>query len=345
MKSKNIQYYSRIDHLRFFAAFLVLAGHKNILPNGWGPSGVSLFLVLSGFLFALITQCGQKEIDYKTFIFNRILRIYPLFVFLFFVMLSIGRKDFVANDLLHLLFLQTNIGNDVTGFGYEIVPFFGPMWTISVEFQFYLILPFVLSFFHKKGIQYIILLILFVILMRGMTYLTTEATYWTYYHTILGRMDQFLIGILLAALYINQRFRLINITYFILSILLLAFVLNTSFKMNPVIGFPLEALTYGFVIVTYLSLSMKIPKWVDITLSKLGMISYSIYLLHLLVLCAIPETGLYKIDFLNKLDGWAKLFVVELPIVLSISYLSFIVIEQPFLSFRKSYLKPSVPIG
>ena len=94
MKSLNSSYFSRIDHLRFFAATLVIfhhfSGNIAVSPDAglitnffitWlqkGSTGVSLFLFLTGFLFCIISDIGNKKINYKGFIYNRILRIFPL---------------------------------------------------------------------------------------------------------------------------------------------------------------------------------------------------------------------------------------------------------------------------
>ncbi|QLS14132.1 acyltransferase [Citrobacter freundii] len=103
MKSLNSQYISRLDHIRFFAAFLVVythtysasgglnyAGTRNLLERFMlsGNTGVSLFLVLSGFIFTVISNCGKKEINYSTFIVNRIKRVFPLMIFV--TILSMG---------------------------------------------------------------------------------------------------------------------------------------------------------------------------------------------------------------------------------------------------------------
>lgn len=76
IKSLNYAYLSRVDQLRFLAALLVIFHHFRgfhidvSIPNNIftsfinvilikGSSGVSLFLVLSAFLFTLITQGGE----------------------------------------------------------------------------------------------------------------------------------------------------------------------------------------------------------------------------------------------------------------------------------------------
>ena len=82
MQSQNIHYIARLDHLRFFAFVLVFVFHflgpdsplvfhgewmnPKDLAKLWiqnGSSGVSLFLVLSGFLFSLIADGGRKPVQ------------------------------------------------------------------------------------------------------------------------------------------------------------------------------------------------------------------------------------------------------------------------------------------
>jgi len=108
LKSQNIQYVPALDHLRGFAALLVLFYHgvfgiyhdlttvppvlaytDEMLPRAdfflsafiyEGHSGVALFMVLSGFIFTVGTH--GHGISYWQFIRNRFLRTYPLFLFM-----------------------------------------------------------------------------------------------------------------------------------------------------------------------------------------------------------------------------------------------------------------------
>ncbi|HII3576069.1 TPA: hypothetical protein ACY3LW_004920, partial [Enterobacter asburiae] len=84
--------------------------------------------------------------------------------------------------------------------------------------------------------------------------------------------------------------------------------------------------------------SIKLPDWLDNTLSKLGEVSYSQYILHVLL-----------IGFINSYTGWLELvvdpklnaifnFLLFLPIVLIFSKLSYELIEKPFLQMRKKYI-------
>jgi peptidoglycan/LPS O-acetylase OafA/YrhL len=67
-------------------------------------------------------------------------------------------------------------------------------WTIIVEFQFYVIFPFLLSFVDKYGIKYLFGLILLAVSLRWGGWYTQNTVQKLAYWTIFGRIDQFLMG-------------------------------------------------------------------------------------------------------------------------------------------------------
>ena len=85
MRSGNTAYIERLDHLRFFAAALVLLFHAWLLAGGEtrdirqfpiineGHVGVHLFMVISGFILAVISH--DKQLSAPRFYLNRALRI------------------------------------------------------------------------------------------------------------------------------------------------------------------------------------------------------------------------------------------------------------------------------
>lgn len=97
MRSSNVEYLPKLDHLRFLAALLVFSFHfihyfflhwQSLPSQPWlsviveGHTGVGLFFTLSGFLFMLI-GLKNENLNYKKFIINRFLRIFPLFLVVF----------------------------------------------------------------------------------------------------------------------------------------------------------------------------------------------------------------------------------------------------------------------
>ncbi|WOJ32705.1 acyltransferase [Citrobacter koseri] len=350
------KHFNRLDHIRFYAASLVVLFHfrgkyysqaggifdlKSVLAS-WinsGASGVALFLTMSGFLFCLISSEGAKNIDYRKFIKNRILRIFPLLTVVVFSLICATRSTSSPEDIFRLLTLQLNTGplND------KIFPI-GPIWTIAVEFQFYLIFPFLALFLNKYGVKYITLLILMAIVVKwGIVTIKGESQYGNLYNTITGRLDQFLMGMLFAVLY-N---RVDNIIFFrsgifkclllpaSLAVISFYFMIDKSTLFRSVLGFTVESAMWGSFIVGYLIFPIKIPPLADKILMSLGGVSFSMYLLHMPIGYALRASGV------NNLYGGDFIMIaitIILPIVIAISYLSYYTIEKPFLSMRVKYL-------
>jgi len=149
-------YWPELDGLRFLAALLVFIAHAPILPlpflkelNRFGWSGVDLFLVLSAFLLTRLLKAeyeGNGSIGVMHFYVRRMLRIWPLhwgFVSLMLLgQLSQnirGLREAIGFWLSHLLFINNIV---VSSVGFERrLPFTTHLWTISLEEQFYIVIP------------------------------------------------------------------------------------------------------------------------------------------------------------------------------------------------------------
>ncbi|MDM2973239.1 acyltransferase [Citrobacter sp. CK198] len=347
---------NRLDHIRFYAATLVVFYHfrgktydmteglssiKSILA-AWinnGSSGVSLFLVMSGFLFCIISGEGSKKINYLRFLQNRVLRIFPLLTVVFFTIICVTRPASSPEDILRLLTLQLNTGP----FNDKIFPV-GPIWTIAVEFQFYLIFPFLAAFMHRYGYKQIILLIACAVIVKlGIVTIKGDMQFGNLYNTITGRLDQFLIGMLFGLAYNRidsvKFISSILVKYFSLVASLIAltlyFLLDKSLWFRSVIGFSIEGALWGWFIVSYLKIPFTINRHIDGLLCKLGTISFSMYLLHFPIGEALKASGLIAKSGLSFVESAA---LIILPTVILISTLTYHAIEKPFLSMKVRYL-------
>lgn len=332
-----------MQHALGVNGFASIEGSTNII-TAWfeqGRTGVTLFLVLSGFLFTLIVKGGEHKLIYRKFIYNRFLRIFPLLIFVFLMLLTAARAQLQGVDLLNLFFLQLNIGNPSTGFGNEFLPI-GPIWTIAVEFQFYLIFPFIIIFLKKHGIKYLLGLIVTVISIRFLMWLLIDNVYWNLYHTLIGRLDQFLLGILLGLFYLlKKRIYFKNPIWLLLSCAALSiFISEKKIDLfHGVLGFTLEALLWGIIIICYLDLKLPIPRLLDRTFSKLGELSFSFYLFHLMILIMVKEhVGVLSIMDSAKGNVLISTIVISLPLTIFLSLLTYYFIEKPFMNFRVTYL-------
>ena len=152
MKSSSGKYYIGLDHLRALAVFMVFSWHfmHQAIPFTYVPAffplslineghtGVSLFMTLSGYLFAKLLD--GKKINYALFLWNRFLRLAPL---LFFVVTVIGIHQYLKGVPLDLYCLTI-----LKGLVLPTLPNGG--WSIAIEFHFYLLLPFLLYIARKS---------------------------------------------------------------------------------------------------------------------------------------------------------------------------------------------------
>ena len=118
-----------------------------IIPLLWGDLGVDIFFTLSGFLISFVLFKDIKKygkIDYFNFIRSRFFRIWPAMfgycVGNFISLLASGNRDW--NFILLQVIPPNFFINNFMGMHQHL-------WSIAVEFQFYLISPFIVESFVK----------------------------------------------------------------------------------------------------------------------------------------------------------------------------------------------------
>ncbi len=144
-----------LDGLRALAFLAVLGGHTDNYSFGW--AGVQLFFVLSGFLITGILVRMKASLSPKEYFFKfygrRFLRIFPLYY------LYLGGLIALNLALPHIAFKPLHKEFDGKFWGqiwfavsylydffhassaYEPTRFLTPLWSLSVEEQFYLLWP------------------------------------------------------------------------------------------------------------------------------------------------------------------------------------------------------------
>ncbi|HUD23587.1 MAG TPA: acyltransferase [Acidobacteriaceae bacterium] len=104
-----------------------------IASPGW--LGVNLFFVLSGFLITGILLDTRTRPNYwKSFYTRRVLRILPLYLVILLILRFYSGVSWIYFVLC--LFYMANFASARFGLGY------GPLWSLAVEEQFYLVWPF-----------------------------------------------------------------------------------------------------------------------------------------------------------------------------------------------------------
>ncbi|PKF74527.1 acyltransferase family protein [Chryseobacterium sp. PMSZPI] len=157
----NTTYRPDIQGLRAIAFLLVFFFHlnKDWLPGGF--LGVDLFFVISGFLMTMITlnDIEKNRFTFINFYIKRIKRIIPAYyVMLLFAAfagaylwqyseIKVLRESIISAGLFisNLIFSR---GNNYFGAQTSENPVHHT-WSLSIEMQFYIFLPFIIYFFRK----------------------------------------------------------------------------------------------------------------------------------------------------------------------------------------------------
>jgi peptidoglycan/LPS O-acetylase OafA/YrhL len=366
VKSRNIEYLPAIDHLRGLAASLVVFYHGFHWLLTWrlygqplelgfwpragslstavlieGHSGVSLFLVMSGFIFTW--GAWGSRVAWGRFLTNRLLRIYPLFLLLLFAGIAAyrGRFEFTG-------FLQTLLGFANVKGVLDLGPFSAMFWTLSIELQFYLVFPFLLRFFEERGTRALLLLGAAALVLRVAAVLLGASARDLTHFTLPGRIDQFLVGMWLAAHMREGAFNGRGFAWAFPGVVLL--LAAALFGFNRAGGWPVdatwkvlwptcEAFLWGAFLVSYLALAPRLPALWSRAAGAVGVISYSIYLTHLVVLDLLMRRNWLALPGLepgNEALARTALFVY--PLALALATLTYHAVEKPFLELRGRYL-------
>lgn len=149
---------NNFDLIRLLAALQVLIFHAthhldaplNSQAINWAVSlfpGVPIFFFVSGFLISSSFETNNSLRDYTL---NRVLRIYPALIVCLGITVALlastgylqrefSGKEFLMWVVCQMTFLQFFNPDFLRGFGVGVVN--GSLWTISVELQFYVLVP------------------------------------------------------------------------------------------------------------------------------------------------------------------------------------------------------------
>ncbi len=347
MKSTSGQYFIGLDHIRGVAALLVFTWHFNLHTGvamqtpvfpfailSEGHTGVALFMVLSGYLFAKLLN--GRTIRYAPFFWNRFLRLAPLLVA---VLIIYG---------IQLAYREGDVGAYVIkvsqGFVLPTLPNGG--WSITAEAHFYILLPLLLVLLRRFPLG--LLGILAVAFAVRCTWFAIAGTIQIEsFLTLVGRIDQFLLGIL-AFRYRNtlagQHLKLALVWAGFLAFYwyfdtLGGFYNNGGYPSPSAIWLfvPLaEGVAYAFLVAWYDNSFQHGTGRVSQFVAAIGTYSYSIYLLHFFVVGALAR-GTMKLVPVNDVLVSTALGAVCFLVMVPIGYVSFNYFEKPCLRFRKRY--------
>ncbi|MGV8899049.1 MAG: acyltransferase family protein [Burkholderiaceae bacterium] len=368
------QYFEQLTWLRGIAAFFVIVSHtmrsaevvygpgdvgSRFLPMNMldlGTFGVCIFFVLSGCTLYLSNASRVNNLgDVGRFYVKRLLRIWPAFavsLVLYLVFIEVFSAVYTGNKehwIAHFLTAYT-IG-DVLRYLLLVSDYTGPKdiinaayWSLPIEFRYYLLLPIVLMLMRRKVVG-----IGASLLMIGLLYSVLHHPGWI----AMDRTEFFQLGftffggVIIAALFDEVRWRMRFSLGFVL--ILGCFALAAAIRLDYII-LPQEMFffsdklnCYGLIAIltTALALYVKpvaIKSWMTDCLYKYGVISYSIYLFHLLfagiAVLLVMRFQIYG-NYSKLLFIFALIFVGSY-FAAVISYRFF---EAPFIALGRRYVQ------
>lgn len=322
--------------LRGIAVIFVFFFHLKIPFFSNGFLGVDIFFILSGFLMAhLYSEYGALEF-YK----RRLRRILPAyFVTIAITTLVVALIAVPADaDQRFERFWFDIMGVSNVAF-WNVEGYFGPryfkpllnLWSLSVELQFYIIVPFLFPLLKKR----IFLLVSLIIISLSISILIFSISEKTSFFMMPLRIWEFLLGTLVAWYPINSKLKY-NQKIVIYSLLIIFFLIiffypsNTGYENNYIYGHPgLAALLIVLItaLIIYFSMESILNQNNVIIkiLSCVGDYSYSIYLVHFPVIILINYSifGGTKIGY-NSLNH----LLLAVLITSLFSYLMFNYVEK-----------------
>ena len=158
-----MKYRNDIDGLRAIAVMLVIVFHAGLSVFPAGFIGVDVFFVISGFLIANIIKNGieQKAFSFTQFYLRRVWRLLPAMVTMILFAFVLASIFYLPADYAPFLksVKQTFLIVSNRYFGKETSAYAAPdadsmlllhTWSLSVEWQWYLIFPLAYYLLQKK---------------------------------------------------------------------------------------------------------------------------------------------------------------------------------------------------
>jgi peptidoglycan/LPS O-acetylase OafA/YrhL len=342
--------------------------HMDTYHLAWaGQWGVPMFFLLSAFLIVellLREREATGSIHLKAFYARRILRIWPLYFFAFYGMA-------LLNLWITGIKINPNVGTTWPYFTFFLGNWYisqhgwiagpvDPLWSISVEEQFYIFIPLIAAFGGRRA-------------LKAVSFLVLAISYWAIYRyaRITWTVDngewtnslvqfQFFAGGALLAIALHGR-----VPQWRWPARILAFftalacwvVAQTTFGVRgwepfttvtqAFAGWPLILIGCVLFLLSFLGIAAKhIPK----PIAYLGRISFGLYVYHSLIYGLIFHYVAPRIWRSQPVGStwhlpivWALVACV-LAISIAIAHLSYRLLERPFLLLKQRFtLVPSRP--
>lgn len=343
--------YPEIDGLRGYLAFFVFLHHsyiwqvflktknwedpKSNLFNQFGETTVVFFFIITAFLFTTkLFNNKTGVIDWSDYLKSRFFRLFPMYflsvIVIFFLVAYLtqftARVPFIENlksTLSWLFFNVSKKNSNLNGLEDTFILNSGITWTLPYEWTFYFLLPLIALWFKIK-----------VNLKAVFGFTAAAAIIMIINKSSLRHFMPFVGGIIVAVLINSRKFEdvLKQKKYTVLAILLLSlsvYFFNGGRK-------PIQIVISSIVFLIIATGNSFFGILSSAFSRKFGQITYSLYLLHGILLFIIFYfiIGFERAKLLTDTEFWLIIMASIFPLIL-ICQLTFKYIELPLMSLSK----------
>lgn len=346
----EVKKYGYIDSLRGIAILLVVLVHTgynldntmHFFPQGvintifYCQYGVQLFFMVSAYTLTISyhSRLGEEH-QTRNFFLRRYFRIAPLF-YLGIVLNLLLKEDISSFSWIKLL---SSLTFTSTLFGEPNHDGYVPGgWTISVEFIFYMLLPLICT--KIKNINSSLIFVLLTLLVSAsyqplVDRLGIGEEFRISYFSILYQLPIFGLGIL-AYWFVHQKEKKIEASTALLIAATAAIFCYLSFPLN----FAFSIMFFFLLIAVYLH---PYKLLVNKALTRIGVVSFSMYVIHFIVIHLMNTTGVATIVTIPNLSlsvlYFIFIYIVVVAITFIISNITYRFVEVPGQNLGRKIIK------
>lgn len=340
-----------INALRAFAVSSVVLYHFQVSLFASGYIGVDIFFVISGFLMTKVICSAviKENFSFINFFFARAKRIIPallvicliLLVFGWFYLLPIEYRQLSKHIVSSQLFISNIIFSEESGY-FDVAStkkYLLHTWSLSVEWQFYILLPLLLVGLLKFKKKLLVPVFFLGLIILSFIYALNVGAPQSVYFSLLSRSWEMLLGGLVYFIPSftaqSQQKNWYKVTNLLLAGLLVSVIAIGSQPVWPNFWALIPVLITAILI--WMNSDLKVFKCRPINF--LGEISYSLYLWHWPIVVFIL-TFYQTLTPLNTLIGIIASLIL--------AFLSYKYVESPVRSIKlsvKSFFVSLLAIG
>jgi peptidoglycan/LPS O-acetylase OafA/YrhL len=357
----NKIYFQGLNGIRAIAASIVLIFHLDQFmylfglksigfhTTGMARFGVILFFVLSGFLITFLMLKEKKQyttINFKHFYLRRILRIWPIYYLILLitiVLMAFEILDFDAQQTPKILFLYAFLLSNVAlalNLGIHTIT---PLWSVAVEEQFYLFVPFLLNNSQKVLKTWVYLAFIHyslkVVAIIAFNFHVENSDFW-YSFISKTAFDTMGIGGIMACLVFDKhwilRYLYTPLFQVIAWLFLVVSVIYKPIHFASILDVEIHAFMYSIIIVNVATNPKTIINLENKFFNFIGRISYGIYVYHMTVIF------LFSYLIKDKLSShsaviYASIYLIVISLSVLVAYISYTYFESYFLRKKEKY--------